>query len=141
MSIEDFRDIALVVLGLMLAAGLIGSFVLIFAYRRIRGLNIPADATFAETLLLTPLSIVIAVDLLDLALDILAAPLSWAILDRLGLKALRGVATFEALLPGTQLIPTMTLCWLGVRVLNTQYNGTTRRVIVQSGSKESRSIN
>lgn len=131
MSVEDLRYIGLAILGLMAAAGLAGGLVLIFAYRRIRGLEIPADATFAETLLLTPLSIVIAVDLLDLALDILAAPLSWAILDRLGLKALRGVATFEALIPGTQFIPTMTLCWLGARFLNTRYGENRRRVIIQ----------
>jgi hypothetical protein len=131
MSVEDLRYIGLAILGLMAAAGLAGGLVLIFAYRRIRGLEIPADATFAETLLLTPLSIVIAVDLLDLALDILAAPLSWAILDRLGLKALRGVATFEALIPGTQFIPTMTLCWLGARLLNTRYRWNARQVIIQ----------
>ena len=131
MSVEDLRYIGLAILGLMAAAGLAGGLVLIFAYRRIRGLEIPADATFTETLLLTPLSIVIAVDLLDLALDFLAAPLSWAILDRLGLKALRGVATFEALIPGTQFIPTMTLCWFGARFLNTRYGENRRRVIIQ----------
>jgi hypothetical protein len=80
-------------------------------------LHIPSDATFSETLLLAPLSLVILIDLLDLALDFLAAPISWAILDRLGLKALRGVASVEALVPGTQLIPTLTLCWFGVRLL------------------------
>ena len=129
MSVEDLRNIVLVILGLMVVAGLVGGLVLIFAYRRIRGLEIPADATFAETLLLTPLSIVIAIDLLDLALDILAAPLSWAILDHLGLKALRGVAALEALIPGTQVIPTMTLCWFGARLLNTRYKGTPQRII------------
>ncbi|UCG23520.1 MAG: hypothetical protein JSW55_15435 [Chloroflexota bacterium] len=131
MSVEDLRFAALAILGLMAAAGLVGALVLIFAYRRIRRLDIPDDATFAETLLLTPLSIVIAIDLLDLGLDILAAPISWAILDRLGLRALRGVAAFEALLPGTQLIPTMTLCWFGARLLNTHSKGTSRRVIIQ----------
>ena len=136
MSVEDLRYIALAILGLMFAAGLVGGLVLILAYRRIRGLNIPADATFIETLLLIPLSIVIAIDLLDLGLDILAAPLSWAILNHLGLKALRGVATFEALLPGTQLIPTMTLCWFGVRLLNNRYPGASRQIIIQKDSKE-----
>ena len=62
-----------------------------------------------------------AIDLLDLALDFLAAPISWLILDRLGLKALRGVSAVEALIPGTQLIPTMTLCWFGVRLLGIHY--------------------
>ena len=136
MNAEGLRYIALALLGLMVAAGLVGGLMLILAYRRIRGLNIAADATFAETLLLTPLSVVVAIDLLDLGLDILAAPLSWAILDHLGLKALRGVATFEALLPGTQLIPTMTLCWFGVRLLNNRYPGASRHVIIQKASRE-----
>lgn len=117
MSLDDVRTIALVMLALMAVAGLVGGLLLAVAYRRLKSLNIPPDATFAETLQLTPLAVVIAIDLLDLGLDVLAAPLSWAILDRLGLKALRGVATVEALLPGTQFIPTMTLCWLGVRLL------------------------
>jgi hypothetical protein len=43
------------------------------------------------------------------------------ILDQLGLKALRGVSAVEALIPGTQLIPTMTLCWFGVRLFGIQY--------------------
>jgi hypothetical protein len=97
----------------------------------VRSLDIPQDATFAETLFLTPLSIVIAIDLLDLALDVLAAPLSWAILDRLGLKALRGVAAVEALIPGTQFIPTLTLCWFGARLLDSRIGTASRRVITQ----------
>ena len=56
------------------------------------------------------------IDLLDFALDFLAAPISWIILDRLGLKALRGVSTVESLIPFTQAIPTMTLAWVWVRL-------------------------
>jgi hypothetical protein len=87
-----------------------------FAYRQIRRMNIPPDAGFAETLLLMPFVVVVFVDLLDLAFDFLAAPLAWIILDRMGLKALRNVATLEALVPFTQVIPTMTLAWIGVRL-------------------------
>lgn len=119
MNIDDFRNLAIAFLVIMAFAGLAGAVMLAFAVRRLRALDIPADATFVETLLLTPLSLVIAIDLLDLALDILAAPISWAVLDRLGLKALRGVAVVEALIPGTQLFPTLTVCWIGVRVLDT----------------------
>jgi len=61
--------------------------------------------------------VVVLIDLLDFALDFLAAPLAWVILDRLGLKALRGVSTVEALIPLTQVVPTMTLCWIGARLL------------------------
>ncbi len=117
MNFENVRTLAIVVLVVMFLSGLAGLLMLALAIRRLRKLEIPADATFAETLLLTPLSLVIAIDLLDLALDILAAPVSWAILDRLGLKALRGVATVEALIPGTQLLPTLTACWFAIRFL------------------------
>lgn len=117
MNIEDFRLIGLLIFGVMFAAFIAGVVLLSIAVYKVRNLDIPKNASFFETLLLTPLVVVVAVDLLDLALDILAAPLSWAILEWLGLKALRGVATVEALIPGTQLIPTLTLCWVGVRII------------------------
>jgi hypothetical protein len=118
MSVDDIRFLAIAALAVMALAGLAGLLMLALAIRRLRKLDIPPDATFVETLFLTPLSLVIAIDLLDLALDILAAPVSWAILDRLGLKALRGVAAVEALIPGTQLVPTLTLCWFAVKFLS-----------------------
>jgi hypothetical protein len=99
-------------IGLVLAAVLF-----IFAYRQVRRMNIPPDAGFAETLLLTPLVVVLFVDMLDLAFDFLAAPIAWVILDRMGLKALRNISALEALVPFTQVVPTMTLAWFGVRLL------------------------
>ena len=60
---------------------------------------------------------VLFLDVLDLALDFLSAPIAWVVLDRLGLKGLRGIATFESLIPFTQAIPTMTLAWIAVRVM------------------------
>lgn len=131
MNVELLRNLALVFLLAMVFAGVVGGLLLVYAAYRVRSLKIPPDATFSETLLLAPLSIVVAVDLLDLALDILAAPLSWAILDRLGLKALRGVAAVEALIPGTQFIPTLTLCWFGVRLLNRRQVLDDRWTIIQ----------
>lgn len=131
MSIEDFRNVVILFLLVMAFAGVVGGLMLAYAVRRLRALEIPPDATFIETLMLTPLSVVLAIDLLDLALDVLAAPLSWAILDRLGLKALRGVAAVEALLPGTQFIPTLTLCWFGARILDSRLGTAGRRLIVQ----------
>lgn len=121
MDIETIRAIGIATLILLLTSVLLAVLLLLFYARRIRALNIPADATFVETLHYTPLLVAIAIDLLDFGLDILAAPLSWVILDWLGLKALRGVATVEALIPGTQIIPTMTLCWFGVRLLGIRY--------------------
>ncbi|MGD8585027.1 MAG: hypothetical protein PVH65_00675 [Chloroflexota bacterium] len=117
MNLDDVRNLAIAFLAVMAFAGLTGAFMLALAVRRLRSLEIPPDATFTETLFLTPVSLVIAIDLLDLALDVLAVPISWAVLDRLGLKALRGVAAVEALIPGTQFLPTLTACWFGVRLL------------------------
>jgi hypothetical protein len=119
--VEEIRTVALVFLAVVMFSSLLGGILLAFAVRKLRSLNIPPDAGFAETLQFTPFIIVAAIDLLDLGLDFLAAPLSWAILDRLGLKALRGVAAVEALIPGTQFIPTMSLCWIGVRLLRIQH--------------------
>jgi hypothetical protein len=56
--------------------------------------------------------------LLDLTLDFLAAPFAWIILDKLNLRALRNIATIEAVIPGTQVIPTLTIAWIVVRLFN-----------------------
>lgn len=121
MEIELIRTIGIAALVIMAFSALVGVTLLLFSANKLRQLNIPPNATFAETLHYTPLVVVVAIDLLDLAFDFLAAPLSWAILDRLGLKSLRGVAAAEALIPGTQLIPTLSICWFGVRLLNIRY--------------------
>ncbi len=93
---------------------------LALAVRQVRKINVPPDAGFVQTLRLIPLSVALMIDLLDLSLDLLAAPIAWIILDRLGLKALRGVAAVEALIPGTQIIPLLTILWFGVRLLRIQ---------------------
>ncbi|MBP8001576.1 MAG: hypothetical protein KA314_17565 [Chloroflexi bacterium] len=118
MSVEEFRTI-----GLIMAAIVIGGLVLVgilflIALRQVRQLNIPEDAGFSETLHYTPLVVAVMIDVLDLSLDFLAAPVAWVLLDRLGLKALRGVSVLEAFIPGTQFIPTMTLAWILVRLFN-----------------------
>ena len=118
MSVDILRNIGLTFSAIMLVSLVLGAIFMGIAVIKLRKLDIPVDAGFVETLHFTPLVVVIAVDLLDLALDFLAAPISWAILDRLGLKALRTVSAVEALIPGTQLIPTMTLCWFAVRLFN-----------------------
>jgi len=97
---------------------LFGLLLLAWVAWQVRRIDVPDGADFAETLRYTPFTVVLMIDLLDFALDFLGAPVAWVILDRLGLKALRGVATVEALLPFTQLIPTMTLAWIGVRLFN-----------------------
>lgn len=113
---EFLRDFGLILLTLMGVALLLSFLLLLIVWRQVKRIHIPPDATFGETLLLTPLLVVLMIDLLDFALDFLAAPFSWIILDRLGLKALRGVSMVESLIPFTQAIPTMTLAWIWVRL-------------------------
>jgi hypothetical protein len=115
-DLELLRDLGIALLILMALGLVAGSLLLALAVVQLRRIQIPPDATFLETLHMIPLVLVLAIDLLDLGLDVLAAPVSWIILDRLGLKALRSLATVEALIPGTQFLPTLTACWIGVRL-------------------------
>lgn len=89
-------------------------------FRRARDADGPfgSDAEslgFADTLRVVPLKLLVGLDLLDLGLDVLAAPLVWVMLDRAGLKSLRSVAALEALVPFTQPVPLLTLSWALVR--------------------------
>jgi hypothetical protein len=117
MSEEALRTVSYYVLGVM-GISLILALILFFVViRQLRRIQVPPNAGFAETLLYTPFLVVVFVDLLDLALDVLAVPFTWVILGRLGLKGLRGVSTVEAAIPLTQAIPTLTLSWIAVRLL------------------------
>ena len=87
---------------------------------RVRHIQLPQNADFFTTLRHTPLSVVILLDVLDLSLDFLSAPVAWVILDRLGLKPLRAVSVVETLIPGTQFIPTMTALWFVARFTRIQ---------------------
>lgn len=113
---EFLRTFGITLLTLMGVALLLSLLLLLVVWRQVKRIHIPHDATFGETLLLTPFLVVLMIDLLDFALDFLAAPISWIILDRLGLKALRGVSVVETLIPFTQAIPTMTIAWIWVRL-------------------------
>ncbi len=113
---EFLRNFGLTLLTVMGIALILSLMLLAIVWRQVKRIHIPPDATFGQTLLLTPFLVVVMIDLLDFALDFLAAPISWLILDRLGLKALRGVSVVETLVPFTQAIPTMTLAWIWVRL-------------------------
>lgn len=96
---------------------LIGAALLLFiAARQMRDIDIPPDADFFETMRLIPITIPIALDLLDFVFDIFAAPLAWIILESLGLKSLQFVTVTEGIIPGTQPIPTLTLAWVFARM-------------------------
>lgn len=114
---EQFlRDFGFVLLSVMSVALVLALLLLAIIIVQVRRIHVPPGADFATTLLYTPLLVVLFLDVLDLALDFLSAPIAWIVLDRLGLKALRGFATVESFVPFTQAIPTMTICWIGVRL-------------------------
>ncbi len=115
-TLEDLRAVGLFLLAGMAVSLLLALLLFVFSVRHLRRLNIPRDAGFGETLHYTPLVLVLFIDLLDWGLDILAAPVVWLVLDRLGLRALRNVSAVEALIPFTQFIPALTLSWLWVRL-------------------------
>jgi hypothetical protein len=114
----DWGDLLKFLAVVAVAALILAALVLAWAWRTLRRVRVPANADFFTTLRAVPLSLVVGLDLLDLALDVLSAPLIWIILNRFGLQALRNVATAEALIPITQPIPTLTLAWLAARALN-----------------------
>jgi hypothetical protein len=106
------RD-ALVVFAICAAAAIAGAVALLFmAAQQVRDLNIPPDADFFEVMQVIPVTIPIALDLLDGALDVFSAPISWIILEMMGLGSLKMITLVESLIPGTQLIPTLTISWI-----------------------------
>jgi hypothetical protein len=122
----QFADVLLVLggcMGLALAGAII---LLIIAARQIAQIEIPEDADFFETLELLPITVPVALDLLDMAFDIFSAPISWIVLELLGLRSLQLITIVEGLIPGTQVIPTMTLAWILARVMKSRQRGRSR---------------
>jgi hypothetical protein len=105
--------LACVVGGALLGALALG----LYVWSTVRRINLPPGADTLTALRMTPLSVVILLDLLDLGLDFLGAPVAWVILGKLGLGPLRGVTMLESIIPGTQFIPTMTIAWVVARFL------------------------
>ncbi|MCA9996024.1 MAG: hypothetical protein KDE56_09780 [Anaerolineales bacterium] len=116
MTIDTIQTYALYLIGTMMVALILAIILFLVAIWRMKRVEIPQHAGFMETLRYTPFVVVLFIDLLDLSLDFLAAPFAWVILDRLGLKALRGFSTIEALIPFTGPIPTLTLSWIFARL-------------------------
>ena len=106
------RD-ALIVVAICAAAAIAAAVALLFmAAQQVRDLEIPPDADFFEVMQVIPITIPIALDLLDGALDVFSAPISWVILEMMGLGQLKMITLVESLIPGTQLIPTLTISWI-----------------------------
>ena len=70
------------------------------------------ESSYQRERVSSPPIVVILLDLLDMSLDFLSAPIAWTLLGHLGLSPLRGVTVVESLIPGTQLLPTMTASWI-----------------------------
>jgi hypothetical protein len=116
-ALPDLRQ-ALLIVVLCIGASLIAAVaLLIVASRQVADIRVPEDADFFETLQHVPITVPLALDLLDMAFDIFAAPISWIILELMGLQALQMVTVLEGLIPGTQIIPTLTLAWVGSRLM------------------------
>ena len=86
-------------------------------------MQLAPNSDFFTTVRAVPLSLVIGLDLLDLALDMFSAPIIWFILNRYNLQALRNVATIEALIPISGPIPTLTIAWIAARVFKLGHGG------------------
>ena len=113
-------------LAFLLIAGAILSLALVllaWVLWRVRRIQLPEGASFLAALRATPLVVVILLDLLDMSLDFLSAPISWTLLGHLGLSPLRGVTVVESLIPGTQLLPTMTASWIFARLFASETTG------------------
>lgn len=107
-----------VVAGVCMAAALAGAVaLLVLAARQISEIDIPEDADFFETMQHLPITVPLALDLLDMAFDIFAAPIAWLVLELLGLQSLQLITVIEGAIPGTQLIPTLTMAWIIARMM------------------------
>lgn len=113
---EQLSTVLSWLLTFMLTCLIVAMIVLWLAWERLRRLNVPPDAGFFETMHYLPITLPIVLDVLDLGFDILAAPISWLLLDQLGLRGLRNKAAVEALIPFTQPIPVFTISWMIARL-------------------------
>lgn len=117
----DLTAFAYTLLALLGAALVLALLLIGWILWRVRRIRLPENADLLTTLRATPFVVVLVLDLLDFGLDFLSAPISWALLGRLGLGKLRGVTLLESLIPGTQIIPTMTLAWILARLLRPEH--------------------
>lgn len=115
--LQWLAGMAAILLILMAAALALSVILLIIAYRRIKRIELPEDADFWVAIRAVPLYLVLALDLLDFALDFLSAPIGWVVLTHFGLTPLRNTSVVEMLIPFTQPIPTLTMAWIGARLL------------------------
>lgn len=109
------RDVVGVILTFLALAAFLGVMWLLVLAVVLRRMTVGRDRSQLEALRAAPLVLVLLIDAIDLGLDFLGAPLVWLIMSRSELRSLRGLSVAESLIPGTQLIPTMTISWLYAR--------------------------
>jgi hypothetical protein len=114
----DLNTLFVIFLVFIGIAMLLAVALIVWIILRIRRIDLSPNADFMTALRATPLAVVIVLDLLDFALDIFSAPISWVLLSYLGLAPLRPVAVIKDLIPVTNFIPLMTLAWLYARYSN-----------------------
>ena len=113
---EGLRELLLAFAVVSVIAFAAAVVLLLLLWRRLRRLKVTPGAGFWQTLREVPLGLVVALDLLDLSLDVLSTPIVWWFLGRFDLRSLRDVASVEALIPFTGPVPTMTICWVLARL-------------------------
>lgn len=107
----------------LVSAGILGAaLLLLIAYYQLQSIRTQGE-DFVSTLRRVPITVPLALDAMDLGLDFLGAPLVWVVLGRLGLGGLQAIALLESLIPGTQLLPLLTICWVGVRLWGRRRHG------------------
>lgn len=110
------RDILIILAGLFLVSITLSLILAALVVWRIKKIHLPPDADPITALRMTPLPVVIVLDMLDLSMDFLSAPVAWSILTYLGLRPLRLAAAVIGLIPGTQFLPMMTIAWFFARL-------------------------
>lgn len=90
--------------------------ILWWLHSRLKLLRIARDTGLGETLRAVPFALVLALDLLDMGLNLFSAPLVWILFHRMGWHKLRNLATAAAAIPGTQLVPVLSIAWIVARI-------------------------
>ena len=108
--------VLLMAIGLSILLGLVWLWVVV---RLIRRATVDRDPETLAAVQALPLPLALGIDAIDLGLDFLGAPVAWLAvteaarrLEAPELKRLRGLTLLESLIPGTQLIPVMTITWI-----------------------------
>ena len=116
---ETLRNLGLVVLGVMSVSLILALILLVIIIVQVRRIHVPPNATFAETMHYTPFLVVVFLDVLDLALDFLSAPIAWVVinkfLEKFTYKMQIGPSIFLMGLTASLLIAMLTVAYKSIR--------------------------